>query len=149
MPKILSGISQRADLLQQGRLQSEHDDEFTKSNNSFYSFKTPLFKNEKKEMREKRCVKNKIPDFRILTIWRRKFNLGNVNCTLLHYITDKKCERIMCILLSSCLISLHIVIFYILPFQHFFLYILSHFPPKIQYIFVLFCFYAFLCSLLN
>lgn len=60
----------------------EHLNSQNVKDDAFYFLKTSHFKNEKKEMRGKRCV-GKISDFRALTICRSKFNLGDVNCVLL------------------------------------------------------------------
>ena len=89
----------------------------------------------------------KTPYFRILKIWWSKFNLGNAHHSLLCYITDTVWKNIE--LSSPFLFNLisHWILLCI-TFPTFF-YNLFHFLPKIQHIFALFYFYAFLCSLLT
>lgn len=86
----------------------------------------------------------KTPYFRILTIWRSKFNLRNAHHSLLCYITDTVWKNI--VLSSPFLFNL--ISHWILLCTTFpsFLYILFHSFPKIQHIFALFYFYDFLCS---
>lgn len=97
-------------------------------------------------MREKIWAKKK-KNHHILTIWRNKFNLGNAHHSLLCYITYTGWKNI--VLSSPFLFNL--ISHWILLCTTFptFFYILFHFLPKIQHIFALFYFYAFVCSLLT